>query len=54
MYSHRGIGGRDATILATAEKLGEKMIVTHDKVFRGLECLEVIDPVRIDPEVPER
>ncbi len=45
-YSHRGIGGRDATILATAEKLGENMIVTHDRAFKGLEWIEVLDPVR--------
>jgi hypothetical protein len=32
--------------LATAEKLGEKMLVTHDKSFRGLEWLEVLDPVK--------
>ena len=44
-YSHRGIGGRDATILATAERLGEKTIVTHDAAFSGLEWIEVLDPV---------
>jgi len=33
-YSHEGIGGRDATILATAESLGLNRIMTHDEAFK--------------------
>lgn len=43
--SHKGIGGRDATILAAAEKLGESTIVTHDTAFKGLDWIQVLDPV---------
>jgi len=45
-YSHAGIGGRDATILATMKKLGVKRIATHDKAFKGVEWIELIDPVK--------
>ncbi len=29
-YSHTGIGGRDATILASMEELGTRKLMTHD------------------------
>ncbi len=45
-YSHQGIGGRDATILATMKKLGIKRIVTHDASFKNIDWLEAIDPVK--------
>lgn len=44
-YSHRGIGGRDATILATAETLNINEIMTHDEAFKRIEWLKTIDPV---------
>jgi len=44
-YSHTGIGGRDATILATMENLGIKQLVTHDKSFKKIDFIEVIDPL---------
>ncbi|MBI2233180.1 MAG: type II toxin-antitoxin system VapC family toxin [Candidatus Aenigmarchaeota archaeon] len=44
-YSHGGIGGRDATILATMKKSGCKKLVTHDNCFKNIEWLDVIDPV---------
>jgi len=44
-YSREGIGGRDATILATAETLNLKRIMTHDEAFRRVDWLEVVDPV---------
>lgn len=45
-YSHHGIGGRDATIIATMKKLEIKKLVTHDISFRHLDWIEVIDPVK--------
>jgi len=44
-YSHLGIGGRDATILATAETLNINEIMTHDEAFKRIEWLRIIDPV---------
>lgn len=44
-YSHQGIGGRDATILATAEALGLNKIMTHDEAFKRIDRLKVIDPI---------
>lgn len=44
-YSQLGIGGRDATILATAEFLEINRILTHDEAFKRIEWLEVIDPI---------
>lgn len=44
-YSHQGIGGRDATILATANRLNLNRIMTHDEAFKRIDWLEVIDPV---------
>ena len=44
-YSHLGIGGRDAAILATAEALGLNKIMTHDKASKRIEWLRTIDPV---------
>ncbi|RLI26976.1 hypothetical protein DRO58_05010 [Candidatus Bathyarchaeota archaeon] len=44
-YSHLGIGGRDATILATAETLSINEIMTHDEAFKRIEWLNTIDPV---------
>jgi len=43
-YSHQGIGGRDATILAAAETLGLVKIMTHDEAFKRVDWLKVIDP----------
>lgn len=44
-YSNLGIGGRDATILATAENIGVKKIMTHDEAFKRIEWLKTIDPI---------
>ncbi|MBI2675843.1 MAG: type II toxin-antitoxin system VapC family toxin [Candidatus Aenigmarchaeota archaeon] len=43
-YTHTGIGGRDATILATMKMLNIRQLVTHDKSFRKIDFIEVIDP----------
>ena len=44
-HTHTGIGGRDATILASMKKLGIAQIITHDKSFKKIDFLEVIDPL---------
>ncbi|OLS22042.1 MAG: tRNA(fMet)-specific endonuclease VapC [Candidatus Heimdallarchaeota archaeon LC_2] len=45
-YSHTGIGGRDATILATMEELGIKQLVTHDHSFKQIDNITVEDPIK--------
>jgi len=44
-YSGMGIGGRDAVILATMQMHGIKRILTHDRNFRGIREVRVIDPI---------
>jgi predicted nucleic acid-binding protein len=44
-YSQTGIGGRDATILASMEELEIKKLMTHDRAFRRLDFIEVVDPI---------
>lgn len=43
-YSQTGIGGRDATILASMEVLGTRKLMTHDRAFKRLDFIEVVDP----------
>lgn len=42
-YSEMGIGGRDAVILATMQLHGVKRILTHDRDFRKVKGIRVID-----------
>jgi predicted nucleic acid-binding protein len=44
-YSQTGIGGRDATILASMQELDIKRLMTHDRAFKRIDFLEVIDPI---------
>lgn len=44
-YADIGIGGRDAVILATMQLHGVKRILTHDKDFRNVKGIRVIDPI---------
>jgi predicted nucleic acid-binding protein len=44
-FSQIGIGGRDATILAAMEVLGIKKLMTHDRAFKRIDIIEVIDPI---------
>ncbi len=46
-YSHLGIGGRDATLLAMMDDAGEKRIMTHDEALKKVDWLESIDPVKL-------
>ena len=44
-----GLGGRDATIVATVKSLNVRKIVSHDDIFKRLSsklALEVVDPVQ--------
>ncbi|MHA1673667.1 MAG: type II toxin-antitoxin system VapC family toxin [Promethearchaeota archaeon] len=45
-YSYAGIGGRDASILASMKRLGNiQTLISHDKDFLKIPGIEVIDPV---------
>jgi predicted nucleic acid-binding protein len=44
-YSNIGIGGRDAVVLATMQLHGVKRILTHDRDFRKIKGIRVIDPI---------
>jgi hypothetical protein len=47
-----GLGGRDATVVATLKSLNIKKIISHDDIFKRLAgklTLEVIDPIRTTP-----
>lgn len=44
-YSQTGIGGRDATILASMEELEIKKLMTHDRAFKKLDFIEIVDPI---------
>lgn len=44
-YSHLGIGGRDATILAFMREESIERIMTHNAALKKIDWLEVIDPI---------
>lgn len=44
-HTHSGIGGRDATILATMKQEGTRRLFTHDRAFRRISDVNVIDPI---------
>ena len=44
-YTHTGIGGRDATIISFMKSNNIKAICTHDKSFKRVPDLEVVDPI---------
>jgi predicted nucleic acid-binding protein len=48
-YSSAGIGGRDAVVLATMRLHGVKRILTHDKDFKRVKGIKVVDSI---PEQP--
>lgn len=43
-FSHLGIGGRDASLLATMTQHGMQAIMTHDQTFKRIPDIRVIDP----------
>ena len=44
-YSHLGVGGRDATILAMMRRAGSKKLMTHDEALKKVDWIEPVDPV---------
>ena len=45
-YSHLGVGGRDATVLALMSRSKIVRIMTHDEALKKVDWLEAIDPVK--------
>ena len=44
-YAQRGLGGRDCAIIATMRLYGVNRIATHDKAFKNIEGLYVVDSI---------
>jgi len=44
-HTHTGIGGRDATVVATMENERIETLVTHDRAFTRIDDITVVDPV---------
>jgi predicted nucleic acid-binding protein len=46
-YSHLGIGGRDATLLASMKRKQVIKLMTHDEALKKVPKIEIIDPIRL-------
>lgn len=44
-YAPKGLGSRDCIILATMKLSGVKRIATHDRAFRQVPDIEVVDTI---------
>ncbi len=44
-YAERGLGGRDCAIIATMKLYGVNRIATHDKAFKKIKGLQVVDSI---------
>jgi len=44
-FTEVGIGGRDASLLASMERHGVTRLLTHDATFRRVDWVEVVDPI---------
>ncbi|MFB6355497.1 MAG: type II toxin-antitoxin system VapC family toxin [bacterium] len=44
-YSPKGIGGRDASILACMSEQDISTLITHDQAFKTVDEINVVDPV---------
>lgn len=44
-YSHTGIGGRDATLLASLKQAKTNKIMTNDGAFKKIDWVDVLDPL---------
>jgi len=51
-HSHSGIGGRDASILATLKRKRIFKLITHDNAFKQIDWINVIDPISRYAEKP--
>jgi predicted nucleic acid-binding protein len=45
-YSHLGVGGRDATVLALMSKSKIVRIMTHDEALKKVDWLKATDPIK--------
>ena len=45
-YSHLGIGGRDATLLASMRRKRVDRIMTHDEALKRVPGLKAVDPIK--------
>lgn len=43
-YTHMGIGGRDATLIASMKKNNATKLMTHDKCLKRIDWVKAIDP----------
>jgi len=46
-YSHLGIGGRDATLLASMRRRRVNQIMTHDEALKKVPNIKAIDPIHV-------
>jgi predicted nucleic acid-binding protein len=44
-YSHLGVGGRDATLLASMRRRGVTKLMTHDEALKRVPSIEIFDPI---------
>lgn len=44
-YSRFGLGSRDCVILATMKEVGTKVLLTHDKAFKRVKDIRVVDEI---------
>ena len=44
-YSISGLGGRDCVILATMKAAGSKILLSHDKAFKKVNGIRIIDEI---------
>lgn len=45
-YSQSGLGGRDCVILATMKSIGSRVLLTHDKAFKNVKNIKIIDEIQ--------
>ena len=44
-YGNIGLGARDCVILATMDAIGSKELLSHDKSFRGVKDITLVDEI---------
>jgi predicted nucleic acid-binding protein len=45
-HSHLGIGGRDATLLASMRRRGVSKLMTHDEALKRVPNIKAVDPIK--------
>jgi len=51
-YAHLGLGGRDASILATMRKMTIQRIFTHDNAFKRIQAAGLDPPIEVSDPIP--